>query len=170
MNIWNDLPSPLRQKVIKSIWAALNNLIVREKGANNTPAAATKPCRVVLNKTAMEALMMEPDIETPIISAIRIPIAEELSFNAEDGVEDSNNDNDYEHDNIYSARSHAQRHRGLQLDDDDVEIEEDEDEDEDEDEKEDEDEDEDKDAESELVVNCEGESSVEDVLHAGCNM
>jgi hypothetical protein len=78
MNIWNDLPSPLRQKVIKSIWVALNNLILHENGANNTPAIATKPRRVVLNKTAMEALMMEPDIETPIISAIRIPIAKDL--------------------------------------------------------------------------------------------
>jgi hypothetical protein len=140
MNIWNDLPSPLRQKVIKSIRAALNNLILRENGANNTPAVATKPRRVVLNKTAMEALMMEPDIETPIISAIRIPIAKDLSFDDEDRVDDSDNDNDNEHDDIHSARSRAQRYRGLQLDDDQVENEGVADEDEDEDVDEDEDE------------------------------
>jgi hypothetical protein len=108
MNIWNDLPSPLRQKVIKSIQAALNNLILHEKGANNRPAAATKPCRVVLNTTAMDVLRMEPDIETPIISAICIPIAKEMPFNAEDGVEHSNDDSNYEHDDIHSARSRAQ--------------------------------------------------------------
>jgi hypothetical protein len=38
-------------------------------------AAATNPRWVVLNKTAMEALMIEPDIQTPIISAICITIA-----------------------------------------------------------------------------------------------
>ena len=60
------------------IQVALNNLIICGKGVNNTSATATKPCQVVLNKTAMEALMMEPDIETPIISAISIPIAKDL--------------------------------------------------------------------------------------------
>ena len=123
------------------------------------PATAIKPYQVVLNKTAMEALMMELDIETPIISAISIPIAKDLNLDAKDGVEDSNYNNDNEHDDIHSARSYAQWYHGLQLDDD-VEIEEDEDEDEDED----------KDAESELVDNYEGESSLENVLEAGCNM
>jgi hypothetical protein len=56
----------------------------------------------------IEALIMEPDIMTPIISAIYISIAKELFFDAEDGVEDGNNDNDYEHNHIRSARSHAQ--------------------------------------------------------------
>src|ERR1700681_606824 len=107
MNIWNDLPSPLRQKVIKSIRAALNNLILNEKGANNmTPVA--KPRRVVLNKAAMEALMMEPDIETPEISAICIPTAKDLSFDAEDGIDDGDHDSDNEHDDIHSARSRVQ--------------------------------------------------------------
>jgi hypothetical protein len=108
MNIWNDLPSPLTQKVIKSICAAHNNLILCEKGANNMPAAATETCWLVLNKTAMEVLIMEPDIETPIISAIRITISKELSLNAKDRVEDGDNDNDYKHGNIHSARSCAQ--------------------------------------------------------------
>jgi hypothetical protein len=170
MNIWNDLPSPLRQKVIKSIRAALNNLILREKGANNTPAVATKPRRVVLNKTAMEALMMEPDIETPIISAIHIPIAKDLFFDAEDRVDDGDNDSDNEHDDIHSARSRAQRHRGLQLDDDQVENEGVADEDEHGDEDVDEDEDEYNDVESESVDDWEGESSLEDVLQAGCDV
>jgi hypothetical protein len=169
MNIWNDLPSSLRQKIIKSIRAALNNLILHENGANNTPAVAIKPRQVVLNKTAMEALMMELDIETPIISAIRIPIAKDLSFDDEDRVDDSDNDNDNEHDDIHSARSCAQRHRGLQLDDQ-VKNEGVADEDEDEDVDEDEDEDEYKDIESESVDDCEGESSLEDVLQAGCNV
>jgi hypothetical protein len=90
-----------------------------------------------------------------------------LSFNVEDGVEDGDNNKDKEHDDIYSDRSHAQQHRGLQLDDD-VDIEEDEDEDEDEDG----DEDKDKDAEPELVDNCEVESCVEDVINlaATCSM
>jgi hypothetical protein len=125
MNIWNDLLFPLRQKIIKFIWAALNNPILHEKESNNMSATATKPGRVVLNKTAMEALMMEPDIETLIISAIRILIAKESFFDAENAVEDGHNDNIYEHDDIHSARSRAPRYRVLQLDDDDVKIEKD---------------------------------------------
>ncbi|KAF8539494.1 hypothetical protein BDD12DRAFT_882271 [Trichophaea hybrida] len=143
---YTDLPSPLRQKIIKSIWAALNNLILRENGANNTPAIATKPRQVVLNKTAMEALMMEPNIETPIISAIRIPIVKNYD------------------------RSRAKQYRGLQLDDDQVENEGVVDKDVDEDVDEDKDKDKYKDVESESVDDCKGESSVQDVLQAGCDV
>ena len=107
MNIWNNLPFLLKQKAIKFIWAALNNLILHTKEANNTPATATKPCGVILNKTAMEALMMELDIETLIISAIHIPIVKKLPFNTEDVVEHGDNNNNNKHDDIHSARSCA---------------------------------------------------------------
>ena len=167
MSILNDLPSPLRQKVMKSIQVALNNLILCENGANITPATATKSCRVVLNKTAMEAVMMEQNIETPIISAISIPSTIDLYFDAWDGVEDIDYDNDNKHVDIDSARSHAPQHCGLQLDDD-VKIKKDENENENKDENEDEDED--KDTELELVDNCEGESSLENMLQVGCNV
>ena len=99
MNIW---------KVIKSIQVAINNLILCEKRSNNTPAAAIKPRQGVLNKTVIEALMMEPDIKTPIISAISITIVKDLYFDTQDGIEDGDNDNDNEDDDIHSARHSAQ--------------------------------------------------------------
>jgi hypothetical protein len=122
----------------------------------------------------MEALMIEQDIETLIISAIRIPIAKELFVDTKDVVEHGDNDNDNKHDDIHSARSFAVQPSGLQLDDDDVEIEEDEDLDADEEDdkvgNEDEDQNEDMDADSELVDKCKGESSVEDMLRTGCDI
>jgi hypothetical protein len=38
----------------------------------------TKPCWVVLNKTAIDALMMELDFETATISAIYVPMGNEF--------------------------------------------------------------------------------------------
>ena len=77
----------------------------------------------------MEALIMEPDIETLIISEITIHIAKDWYLDLEDGVEDSDDDNNNEHDNIYGARSCTQWHHELQQNDN-VKIEDDEDDDE----------------------------------------
>jgi hypothetical protein len=63
MNIGNDFLSPLRQKGIQSIQAALNILILCRTGANKTPATATKYHQVVLNQTVMEAPIMGLDIK-----------------------------------------------------------------------------------------------------------
>jgi hypothetical protein len=108
MNIWNALPSPVRYKIIKSIQKAFNNLILHMTGANDKSAFVFNSLRVVLNKTAIEVLLMKLDIESLIMSAICIYISKELSFNAEDRVKAGANDNDYEHDAIHRARSHAQ--------------------------------------------------------------
>ena len=86
MNTWNGLPYPYWKKVYDSIRAALNKLIMREKGVNNAPAEPIDTQGMAYNKAAMEALLQEPAVEQPVITVVDIPRANDIYFDAEDGV------------------------------------------------------------------------------------
>ena len=86
MNTWNDLPFQYWKKVYDSIRAALNKLILQEKGVNNTQEEAIDTRGMAYNKNAMAAQLGEPTIEQPVIAAVEIPRANDIYFDAEDGV------------------------------------------------------------------------------------
>ena len=85
MNTWNGLPSQYWKKVYDSIRAALNKLILQEKGVDNSSDQVDTQ-GMAYNKDAMKTLLEEPTIKQPVIVAVKIPKANDLSFNAEEGV------------------------------------------------------------------------------------
>ena len=85
MNTWNGLPSQYWGKVYDSIRAALNKLILQEKGVDNSSDQVDMR-GMAYNKDAMKALLEEPTIKQPVIVAVKIPKASDLSFDAEEGV------------------------------------------------------------------------------------
>ena len=86
MKRWNGLPYQYWKKVYDSIRAALNKLILQEKGVNNTTEKPIDTRGMAYNKDAMEALLEEPTIEQPIIAPIEIPRANDVYFESEEGV------------------------------------------------------------------------------------
>lgn len=87
MNTWNSLPFPYRKKVYNFIGAAVNDLILREKGVNSTLAAPVNTRGIAINKAAIEALLRELKIQKPVYTTFDIP------FNVENGIDDNGNEN-----------------------------------------------------------------------------
>jgi hypothetical protein len=87
MNTWNGLPFPYWDKVYDSIRAALNSLILRERGAHDSVAEPVDTRGMAYSKAAMEALLQEPKINQPIITAVDIPRANNMYFDPEDGID-----------------------------------------------------------------------------------
>jgi len=90
MNTWNGLPSQYWKKVYESIRAALNKLILQEKGVNNPSEDQVDTREMAYNKDAMKALLEELTIKQPVIVAVTIPKANDLNFDAEDGEAEEN--------------------------------------------------------------------------------
>ena len=86
MNTWNGLPYQYWKKVYDSIRAALNKLILREKGVNDTVEEPIDTRGMAYNKDAMEVLLEEPSIAQLIIAPVEIPRANDVYFDAEEGV------------------------------------------------------------------------------------
>ena len=96
MNTWNGLPSQYWKKVHDSIRAALNKLILQEKGVNNPTEDLVDTRGIAYNKDAMKALLEEPTIKQPVIVAVKIPKANDFNFDAEDEVIADGEGNDEE--------------------------------------------------------------------------
>lgn len=128
MNTWNGLPYQYWKKVYDSIRAALNKLILQEKGENNNSEGPVDTRGMAYNKEAMAALLGEPTIEEPVIMAVEIPKASDVYFDANgDGMEEGNV-NQWEGDNVGDGEGDKLTYEG----EDNEEEQEDEDEDEDE--------------------------------------
>lgn len=91
MNTWNGLPPRYWEKVLATVRASLNGLILRDAGVSNAPAEAIDTRGISYNRTAMEALLEEPEIDQPRVTGIDIPAASEVYFDAENGIGDDEN-------------------------------------------------------------------------------
>ena len=91
MNTWNGLPPHYWKKVLATVRASLNGLILRDVGRSNAPAEAIDTHGISYNRTAMEALLEEPEIDQPRVTGIDIPAASEVYFDAENGIGDDEN-------------------------------------------------------------------------------
>ena len=91
MNTWNGLPSRYWEKVLATVRATLNSLILRDAGVNTTPSEVIDTRGISYNPAAMAALLEEPEIEQPNLMGIDIPAASEVYFDAENGVGEEGN-------------------------------------------------------------------------------
>lgn len=97
MNTWNGLPSRYWDKVLATIRAALNGLIC-DSGLDKARSEPVDTRGISYNQAAMEALLEEPQVQQREMTRVDqpIPIAREVYFEAENGVDDVGNQEEEE--------------------------------------------------------------------------
>ena len=97
MNTWKGLPSRYWDKVLATIRAALNGLIC-DSDLDKARSEPVDTRRIFYNQAAIKVLLEEPQVQQREMTRVDqpIPIAREVYFNAENGVDDVGNQEDEE--------------------------------------------------------------------------
>jgi len=89
MNTWNALPSAYRERVTKTISAALSNYVIDSQPPNTIVPAVGDTSAMSFDADAMAAVLAEPEPEAVAYQLLNIPkaIGEDM-FDAEDGIQE----------------------------------------------------------------------------------